>query len=60
MYDLSATGARLKIGEHGNQSGTQLPPKFILAITKSGSVFRRCEVVWHSQDEISVRFALRA
>lgn len=59
MHDLSATGARLKIGDRVEPGTAQLPPKFILAITKSGSVFRRCELIWHSQDEIGVRFAVK-
>jgi hypothetical protein len=60
MRDISETGARLKIGSHVEPDGSQLPPKFILAISKSGNVFRRCEVVWRKNDEIGVRFAGKA
>lgn len=57
MRDISETGARLKIGSQLEPDESQLPPKFILAISKSGNVFRRCEVVWRRNDEIGVRFA---
>jgi hypothetical protein len=48
---------RLRIGEGGDKDSSQLPPKFILAISKSGNVFRRCDLVWHNKNEIGVRFA---
>jgi hypothetical protein len=57
LRDISETGARLRIREGGEKSDTLLPPKFILAISKSGNVFRRCELVWHNKNEIGVRFA---
>lgn len=60
LRDISETGARLRIGQRAEPGGSQLPPKFILAISKSGNVFRRCEVVWRSKDEIGVRFASKA
>jgi hypothetical protein len=60
MRDISETGARLRIGPHAEPDGSLLPPKFILAISKSGNVFRRCEVVWRKNDEIGVRFATDA
>jgi hypothetical protein len=60
LRDISDTGARLRIGERIEPGGAQLPPKFILAISKSGNVFRRCEVVWRGKDEIGVRFAVKA
>jgi hypothetical protein len=57
LRDISETGARLRIGDGGDKGNSQLPPKFILAISKSGNVFRRCELVWHNKNEIGVRFA---
>jgi hypothetical protein len=57
LRDISETGARLRVGEFGDKTNSQLPPKFILAISKSGNVFRRCELVWHNKNEIGVRFA---
>jgi hypothetical protein len=57
LRDISETGARLRIGERVEAGNPQLPSKFILAISKSGNVFRRCEVVWRNQNEIGVRFA---
>jgi len=57
MRDISETGARLKLREASTASRRQLPARFILAISKSGNVFRRCELVWHKKDEVGVRFA---
>lgn len=58
MRDISETGARLKIGGGAEAGDAQLPAKFILAISKSGNVFRPCELVWRHEDEIGVRFAV--
>jgi hypothetical protein len=60
MRDISQTGARLKIGKGADVDDGQLPTKFILAISKSGNVFRPCELVWRHKDEIGVRFAMAA
>ena len=60
MRDISQTGARLKIGKGTDVGEAQLPSKFILAISKSGNVFRPCELVWRHKDEIGVRFAVPA
>lgn len=57
MRDISDTGARLKLREASAAAQGQLPARFILAISKSGNVFRRCELVWHKKDEVGVRFA---
>lgn len=57
MRDISDSGARLKLGERSDSAKPQLPPRFILAISKSGNVFRRCELIWHRKDEVGVRFA---
>lgn len=57
MRDISDSGARLKIGGATESSQATLPPKFILAISKSGNVFRRCELVWRRKDEVGVRFS---
>jgi hypothetical protein len=60
MRDISQTGARLRIGKGTDVGEAQLPSKFILAISKSGNVFRPCELVWRHKDEIGVRFAVPA
>jgi hypothetical protein len=60
MHDISETGARLTVGSRSDRDGAHLPPKFILAISKSGNVFRRCEIVWRNNDEVGVRFAREA
>ena len=60
MRDISETGARLKTGGGVDVAEAQLPPKFILAISKIGNVFRPRELVWRHKDEIGVRFAVPA
>lgn len=51
IVNISATGAkltRLKVAE--------LPDKFDLVLSKHGTVRRRCEVAWLSDDHIGVQF----
>jgi hypothetical protein len=57
MRNISDTGARIRIDKSNEPDGSQLPPKFILAISKSGNVFRRRELIWSSKGEVGVRFA---
>jgi hypothetical protein len=55
MRDISDTGARLRLG---HPSGVdEIPGEFILAISKSGNVFRRCKLVWRRNNELGVHFA---
>jgi hypothetical protein len=56
LLDISATGARLLI--NGSIEGLNLK-EFFLALSKSGSVFRRCEMIRVNGDELGVRFLER-
>jgi hypothetical protein len=38
----------------------KLPEEFILVLAKQAKVHRWCRVVWRSEDEIGVRFVIRA
>jgi hypothetical protein len=60
LRDISEYGARLKIREETAAHDTKIPPTFILAISKSGNVFRRCEVIWRTEDEVGVKFSRSA
>ena len=57
MRDISATGARLQVDRAQSEAADELPSEFILTISKSGNVFRRCKVVWRRNDELGVQFA---
>ena len=56
MLDISASGARLLMSDPID--GLNLK-EFFLALSKSGSVFRRCEMVRVNGDELGVRFLER-
>ncbi len=60
LRDISDYGARLRIGENATAQDTPIPPTFILAISKSGNVFRRCELIWRTDDEVGVKFSRSA
>lgn len=51
VRDVSAGGARLLVKDAGS-----LPRSFLLLISKSGNVSRRCEVVWTRHNQVGVRF----
>jgi hypothetical protein len=57
MRDISETGARLKIDKNEENTIGDIPAEFILSITKSGNVFRRCKLIWRRNDEVGVHFA---
>jgi hypothetical protein len=57
MRDISATGARLKFDRTQSAAIDEIPEEFILTISKSGNVFRRCKLVWRRNDELGVHFA---
>jgi hypothetical protein len=57
MRDISDTGARLKLGDTPGSKVGELPGEFILAISRSGNVFRRCKLVWRRNDELGVHFS---
>jgi hypothetical protein len=56
LLDVSATGARLLMS--GAIDGLNLK-EFFLALSKSGSVFRRCELIRVNGEEVGVRFLER-
>jgi hypothetical protein len=56
LLDVSASGARLLMS--GAIDGLNLK-EFFLALSKSGSVFRRCELIRVNGEEIGVRFLER-
>jgi hypothetical protein len=51
VRDVSAGGARLLVKDPG-----ALPRSFLLLISQSGNVSRRCEVVWTRHNQVGVRF----
>jgi len=55
MADLSATGARLQV----KQPAT-LPDEFILLLSHSGQLRRRCSVTWRAETEIGVKFTAKS
>jgi hypothetical protein len=57
MRDISATGARLRVDRTRSAAMDEIPSEFILAISKSGNVFRLCRLVWRRNDELGVHFA---
>jgi hypothetical protein len=57
MRDISDTGARLRLEAIRESSIDELPSEFILSISKSGNVFRRCRLVWRRNNELGVHFS---
>jgi hypothetical protein len=51
--DISETGAKLKWAAEG-----ELPPEFLLSLSRNGKVRRRCHLKWREPDKIGVRFVL--
>jgi hypothetical protein len=51
--DISETGAKLKWACAG-----ELPPEFLLSLSRNGKVRRRCHLRWQEADKIGVRFIL--
>jgi hypothetical protein len=56
LLDISASGARLLVSDAID--GLNLK-EFFLAMSKTGSVFRRCELIRVNGEEIGVRFLER-
>jgi hypothetical protein len=55
MADLSATGARLQV----KQPAT-LPDEFILLLSHTGQLRRKCSVTWRAETEIGVKFVAKS
>jgi hypothetical protein len=55
MADLSATGARLLV----KQPAT-LPDEFILLLSHTGQLRRKCSVTWRAETEVGVKFTAKS
>jgi hypothetical protein len=51
MLDISATGARLKI-----EPSQRIPDHFLLVLSHTGNLFRKCSVVWREGNTMGVKF----
>lgn len=51
LSDISETGARLDVDKPD-----AVPDRFVLLLSDSGSVRRRCRVVWRKAQQIGVTF----
>jgi hypothetical protein len=51
--DISETGAKLKW-----TCPADIPPEFLLSLSRNGKVRRRCHLRWREADKIGVRFVL--
>jgi len=51
ISDVSEGGARLVLDE-----GEELPPRFVLLLTKEGSARRTCRVIWRNGSNVGVAF----
>jgi hypothetical protein len=60
MRDISDNGARLTFDGHRGSAIDEIPSEFILSISKSGNVYRRCKLVWRRNNELGVHFSLGA
>jgi hypothetical protein len=51
IMDLSDAGARLRVDR-----ATQLPPRFILVMSRDGRLNRHCKTIWRNEDLLGVQF----
>ncbi len=51
MADLSATGARLQV-----KQPAELPDEFVLLLSHTGQLHRKCSVTWRAETEVGVKF----
>ena len=56
LTDVSSEGARLKLTPEPGAASPDIAPQFILSLSKRGNLFRNCELIWHKNDEVGVRF----
>jgi c-di-GMP-binding flagellar brake protein YcgR len=52
LRDISATGAQLAL-----EREIDLPPKFVLALSRDGQVRRQCTIAWQLSIVVGVKFA---
>jgi hypothetical protein len=51
VRNISVTGAQIELRRE-----TDLPPTFLLSLSKNGEVIRRCNIVWQLSTVVGVRF----
>ncbi len=51
ISDISTSGARLSL-----ESDVELPPTFMLLLTRNGGARRRCRLIWRDGLTVGVRF----
>jgi hypothetical protein len=51
LKDISTGGAKLAVSIAG-----EVPNEFLLALSRDGSVRRRCQIAWRAETQIGVRF----
>ena len=56
LADVSNDGARLKLSHAPGAAAPSFDPQFILSLSRRGNLFRKCELVWHRDNEVGVRF----
>lgn len=56
LRDVSATGARIAVKVQASAAIPEIPPEFILSLSKTGNLVRYCETIWQRDGEIGVRF----
>jgi hypothetical protein len=56
LSDISNEGARLKLSRDPEAAKLEIAPHFILSLSKRGNLFRNCELIWHENNEVGLRF----
>jgi hypothetical protein len=56
LSDISNEGARLKLSRKPGTPSLEIAPQFVLSLSKRGNLFRNCELIWHENDEVGLRF----
>ena len=56
MLDVSETGARLALKASVEELNLK---EFFMALSSTGTAFRRCELAWINGDEVGVRFLVK-
>jgi hypothetical protein len=51
MKDVSTGGARL-----AHSIAAELPDQLLLSLSKDGTVRRRCQIAWRTENQLGVRF----
>jgi hypothetical protein len=51
--DISESGAKIMLS-----AADEVPPEFLLSLSRDGRVRRRCQLKWRDGDRIGVRFTV--